>query len=85
MSQGWQKHFSFGKAKYSAGVMHLCEGCKAADYLCKAPKILAVYSPKHTLVRESEGSYPLPLKILILGYLWAHLLAIHISLSQSTN
>ena len=35
-SQGWQKHFSFGQAKYSAGIMHLCRGCEAVDYLCKA-------------------------------------------------
>ena len=35
MSQGWQKHFRFGQAKYSAGIMHICGGCKAADYLHK--------------------------------------------------
>jgi len=42
VSQGWQKHFSFGQAKYSAGNVHLCRGCKAADYPCKALKIFDV-------------------------------------------
>jgi len=41
-SQGWQKHFSFGQAKYSAGIMHLCRGYEAADYLCKALKTFDV-------------------------------------------
>ena len=41
-SQGWQKHFSFGQAKYSAGIMHLCRGYEAADYLCKALKFFDV-------------------------------------------
>jgi len=61
VSQGWQKHFSFGQAKYSAGVMHLCEGCKAADYPCKAPKNLGsgMLCAKHKLVRESWG-FPSP-------------------------
>jgi len=34
----WQKHFSSGQAKYSGGVMHLCRGCEAADYLHKVLK-----------------------------------------------
>ena len=57
MSQGWQKHFSFGQANYSAGVMHLCGGCKAADYPCKALKNFggSMLCAKHTLVRESGG------------------------------
>ena len=36
MSQGWQKHFSFDQTKYSAGIMHLCRSCEAADYPYKA-------------------------------------------------
>ena len=36
MSWGWQKHFSFGQPKYKAGIMHLCGGCKAAEYPYKA-------------------------------------------------
>ena len=32
VSQGWQKHFSFGWRKGTSVVMHLCGGCKAADY-----------------------------------------------------
>ena len=38
VSQGWQKHFSFDQAKYSAGIMHSCRGCKTADYPRKALK-----------------------------------------------
>jgi len=36
VSQGWQKHFCFGQAKYSAGIMHLCRYCEAADFPYKA-------------------------------------------------
>ena len=39
---GWQKHFSFGQAKYSAGVMHLCRGCEAGDCLHEVLKDLMV-------------------------------------------
>jgi len=38
VSQGWQKHLSFGQAKYSLGVMQLRRHCKTADYLHKAVK-----------------------------------------------
>jgi len=40
VNQGWQKHFSFGQAKYNGGIMHLCGGVEAADYLHKALKFL---------------------------------------------
>jgi len=33
-------YFSFGQAKYSSGIMHLCGGTKAADCPCKALKNL---------------------------------------------
>jgi len=36
--RGRRKHFSFGQAKNSTGIMHLCRGCEAADYACKALK-----------------------------------------------
>jgi len=36
VTQGWQNHFSFGQAKYSAGNMHLCRDCKVADFPYKA-------------------------------------------------
>jgi len=72
VSQGWQKHFSLGQAKYSAGVMHSCGGCKAAYYLQKLLK---------TFDGSGLGVSP-PRKF------WefrAHLLAIHIAVSQGTN
>ena len=45
--------------------MHLCGGCKAADYPCKALKNFggSTVCAKHTLVRES-GGIPFPLQIL---------------------
>jgi len=45
LNQGWQRHFSFGEAKYSAGVVHLCGGCKAADYPHKALKYFGGRTP----------------------------------------
>ena len=36
MSQGWQKHYSFGQAKCSAGFMHVY--VEAADYPRKVLK-----------------------------------------------
>ena len=38
VSQGSQKHFSYGQANYSAGVMHLCGGLGAAVYPCRVLK-----------------------------------------------
>ena len=73
VSQGWQKHFSFGQAKYSAGYMHLCRGCEAADickkFWCQSSRL----GTKHALIRG------LAWEILALGSLRVHLLAIHIS------
>jgi len=63
VGQGWQKHFSFGLAKYSAGVMHSCRGYEAADYSCKSTYAVHL------------GVYPL----WDLGSQRGHLLAIHIS------
>jgi len=53
---GWQKHFSFGQAKYSAGDWCLCTDCEAVHYSCKAPKKFdgSVLHVKHTLVGGSE-------------------------------
>jgi len=85
VTQGWQKHFSFGQAKYSAGDMHLCRGCKAAYYPCKA----AYYPCKAQIFDVSlvgwagykaciyKGFWPE--KFWHLGSLRVHLLAIHIS------
>jgi len=67
MSQGWQKHLSFGQAKYTAGIMHLR---KAADYLCKA---LMVVSPSP--LRQRKCWY--------FGSLRVHLLAVHTSVTVS--
>ena len=58
MSHGWQKRFSFGQAKYSAGIMHLCRGCKPAYYPCKAlknPKKSSILRVQRVLVRGSGG------------------------------
>ena len=50
---------SFGQAKNSGGIIHLCRGCKAADYPCKALKNWwqsSMLCVKHSLVRGSEES-----------------------------
>jgi len=58
VSQGWQEHFSFGQAKYSAGVMHICVGCEAADYPHKALNFDdSALCAKHVLVRGC-GVFP---------------------------
>ena len=46
MSQGWKKYISFGQAKQSAGIVHLCVGCEAADYPHKAQNFDEVHSVK---------------------------------------
>jgi len=47
VSQGWQKHFSFGQAKQSAGIMHL-----SGDYSHKAFNFDdSTLCAKHALVR----------------------------------
>ena len=33
VSQGWQKHFSFGQAKYCAGIIHLYRCCEVINAL----------------------------------------------------
>jgi len=73
--KGGQKHLSF---EYSAGVMHLCRGCEAADFLCKALKI---WMEVHCM----WGYAPPKMKFWNLGSLRVCLLAIHISVSQGTN
>ena len=64
--------------EYSAGVMHLCRGCEAADFLCKALKI---WMEVHCM----WGYAPPKMKFWNLGSLRVCLLAIHISVSQGTN
>ena len=80
---GWQKCFSFGQAKYSAGIMHQCGGCKADDYPCKVLKKIdgSTYSlhAKHTIVKVSVK------KSWNLGSLRVYLLAIHLSVSEGMN
>ena len=63
---------SLGQAKYSAGVMHSCGGCKAAYYL-------------HKLLKTFDGS---GLGVSPPRKFWefrAHLLAIYVAVSQGTN
>jgi len=77
VSQVWQNYFSFGKVKYSAGIMHLCIDCKASGYLHKAQNFDGnTLHAKHTLVRSLGWN---------LGSLRVHLLVIHILVSQCTN
>ena len=61
VSQGWQKHFSFVQAKYSAGVMHLCSAYEAADYLLEALKTFdgSIWCVRYALVRGSGRMHPL--------------------------
>ena len=58
MSQGWQKHFSFVQAKYSAGVIHLCSAYEAADYVLEALKTFdgSIWCVRYALVRGSGRS-----------------------------
>ena len=66
MSQGWQKHFSFGWAKRTSVVMHLCGGCKATDYPLKPLKEFdgCMLCVEHVLVRGTGGApFPTPQEI----------------------
>jgi len=77
VSQGWQKHFSFVQAKYSAGAMHLCRGCERADYPLK---ILMVVSYATCEACTCKGVWGVsPGENLNLCSLRVYLLAIHIS------
>ena len=79
VSQGWQKHFSFGQATYSADVMHLCRGCETADYLHKALKNFD-FDGSPVCCMQSICTWVCPLgKYWNFGSLRVHLLAIHIS------
>ena len=49
MTREWQKHFSFGQAKYSAVIMHLCRSCEAADYPCKTLKTFMLHANLQSL------------------------------------
>jgi len=42
--QEWWKHFSFGQAKDSGDVIHICRGHKAADYPHKVWKYTSMFA-----------------------------------------
>jgi len=48
MPQEWQKHFSFDQAN-SAGIVHLCRSCEAADYPCKTLKTFVLHANLQSL------------------------------------